>query len=365
MPLGKSFFSRGKAKDTEKKEGGKDKAGNSKTPGRTTTAVSLGNRKQEIKERITKHLSTSALSSPLKRRRSDNQEEEANKVRRTNSLHGARGSQGTKGTGMTGKEERIKAVEGKVEELEKAVERWKEEERAGIEARLAEKDEKIAALEARIKQLEEFLGKDVRVEGGNKGEENGEGVQEESEQQGVWAKILGRKMKTAVEKTLEDRRIQKKIVRVTDEVKDKKERERNMVIRGWREAKDKGLGEEELKDPEKVANFIVGETMKVKMEIEGAEWMGLEERKVLVVKMKKREDKANVMKERARLRGTKIYLEDDLTAEERRIQGRLLEIRKKIKEKDDKMLVWVRNGRIAVNKKWYSLEEAETNFREE
>lgn len=93
--------------------------------------------------------------------------------------------------------------------------------------------------------------------------------------------------------------------------------------------------------------------------------MGLEERKVLVMKLKKRDDKVEVLKESVRLKGTKIYLEEDLTGEERKTQSKLLDLRRKIKEKDASAKVFVRNGRMSVNRKWYSLEEAMANFPSE
>lgn len=88
-----------------------------------------------------------------------------------------------------------------------------------------------------------------------------------------------------------------------------------------------------------------------------------EERKVLLIKMKSWEDKRVTLQARAMLKGSMIFMEDDLTRKERETQSKLLVIRKELKEKGEGEKIWVRNGKMAVNGKWYSLEEAESKFR--
>lgn len=260
MPGAKAIWGRTLARVTARRSEERGEAGSSKRPGRPPSAVSLGNSSVDARQQITSHLSMPALSQTPKRRRSEEAVKEETKVRRTNSLRGSGTKQAKKLGEMPGKEDRLKAVEGRVAGLEKELERWKEEIRVEFERKLEEKEERIAALEARIRQMEEFMGKEIeQVEG----QDVVEVAEEINEQQGVWAKVLGRKMKEAVVKTLEDRKIQKKLVRVTVEAKDKKERERNIVAKGWKEVKEKGLSEDDVKDPLKVANFIVGTTMKM------------------------------------------------------------------------------------------------------
>lgn len=142
-------------------------------------------------------------------------------------------------------------------------------------------------------------------------------------------------VKQVVKESLEDKQVQKKVMVATNEAKDRKDRERNIVVRGWKSMAEKGIAEEDMKDPMKVASGLLGQVLKVKTEVGGAEWMRKEERKILLIKTKSWEDKKEILQTRAMLKGTMIFLEEDLTRKDREILAKLLAIRKEIKAKED------------------------------
>lgn len=147
-------------------------------------------------------------------------------------------------------------------------------------------------------------------------------------------------------------------MKVSEEVKDRKNREKNIVIKGWSTVETSGWKEQEKNEARKWGQAVVSNYVKSTIEIEEAEWYGKEERKVLVVKMKSREDKSEVLKKRGNLKGTRIYLEDDLTGEERKKQQQLLKLRRMMKEVNKETEIWVRNGAIRVNGVWHRADEA-------
>lgn len=357
------IVSKVKAQLTEKKEKDGEKAGNSKCPGRPRRAESLGRAKE--KGDLVRFMSESQIPVRTSQKRRLSDQDGGTSLKRT--AINLNDKSGAKEAAMPAKEMKMKEFEERISGMEREMMKWKKEREEELKAKLKEKDEVIGKLVERVEQLEGVMG--ITSGGGIPGREEGEKTmeieqtEEQKEQQCEWAKVLGRKVKQVVKESLDDKAVQKKSLRVTDEAKDRLEREKNIVIRGWKGMEEKGMTEEEMKDSVKVANGITSQVLRVKAEVKEAEWMGKEERKVLLIKMKKWEEKKEIMGARKNLKGTMIFMEDDLTKKEREIQEKLLKIRKDIKAKNKNSKVWVRLGKIAVNEKWYSLEEAERTFR--
>ena len=124
---------------------------------------------------------------------------------------------------------------------------------------------------------------------------------------------------------------------------DKKERENNVVIKGLRA--DVG------KENEAVDELFI-DKLDVKINIESVRTSG----RILIVRLEKNE-KAEIMKRKSRLAGTRIYIENDLSFEDRKRQ---VEMYRWIKEKRE--LGWnirAGQGRVLFNGIWRRWEENE------
>lgn len=231
-----------------------------------------------------------------------------------------------------------------------------------MEKVLREKDKTIEDLEGKVAALEEaqmnsWMQGGEGIEGdGENGEDNAEGAM-------AWSKVVSRRVKEKVLEVMDDRKVKRKLARVTEEVKEEKDKERNVIIRGWKEA----LAEGEGRDVVTVTKAVLGRKMNLDVEIEQAAWYGKdEEKKVLMVKLKSRDGKKEVMENKKKLRGTRIFVDDDLPREDRIITQKLMELKAKIKAKNKDMDVWVRRRSIKVEGKWYTWEEVkrgEGNFQ--
>lgn len=67
----------------------------------------------------------------------------------------------------------------------------------------------------------------------------------------------------------------------------------------------------------------------------------------VLVELEREEGKREVMRRRGKLKGTKIFLDDDLTREEREIQRELIKRAKEMREQGKK--VWMRFQKLRVD----------------
>lgn len=139
------------------------------------------------------------------------------------------------------------------------------------------------------------------------------------------------------------------------EQQERRERRSNVVIRGL------GGGETGTCLKEKVATWIKTE-MGVEVVIREAHRTG-RERDCIIAKMESVEDKIRTMKEKGKLKGQKIYVDDDLTIEERGVQK---QIRDKAREqKATGKEVRVRYRKLLINGKTFKWDEKRRELIEE
>ncbi|XP_024876780.1 uncharacterized protein PF11_0207-like [Temnothorax curvispinosus] len=203
------------------------------------------------------------------------------------------------------KEERM---EKKIEELE---ERVKELERqgAGGKGRLEEKIEEIT------EKVKERIGRQ-----GGKGESTGD---------------VGEEVR--------------RLKRIMDE-REKKERRNNITIRGLR--KGKSSLKEEAKE------FLGKEFGIIKENVKGVQVVGREGKEIIIVEMEDGEGKETIMKRKSKLFGGNIFIDHDLTKEEREVQRLLRERARKERVEGKKVKVGYRKMYIE-NEMYVWNEEAE------
>lgn len=118
----------------------------------------------------------------------------------------------------------------------------------------------------------------------------------------VWSeKVVGRKM-NQIEKLME--------------TNERKERKRNIIIRG--------LHIQEPKGKEEIEKFF-GEELGVKCGTEWVKIVGKQGIGVIQVRLKKEEDKEEVMRNKKRLENKRIYIDYDLTRKERETQWEMVQ----------------------------------------
>lgn len=134
------------------------------------------------------------------------------------------------------------------------------------------------------------------------------------------------------------------LIKRREEERDRRERKRNIIIRGVKNS------EEEAKQ---VAVEIVrklGEECK-DVKVREALYIGREDRKVILVEMEKLDDKRKMMRNKSKLRGSGIFVDDDLTKEEREMQKSIREWSEQERRKGKK--VKGAYGRAFVNGEGY------------
>lgn len=144
----------------------------------------------------------------------------------------------------------------------------------------------------------------------------------------------------------------KKLKRIIED-KERKERKNNIVIRGLKNEKGevKELGKEFLEK-----EFGMREKIKhIRTE-------GKEKREVLIVEMEDWQAKENIMMAKSRLKGRNIFIDHDLTKEEREVQRKLRERVGKEREAGKKAKVGYR--KIIVEGRVYMWNEEEEELRE-
>lgn len=219
----------------------------------------------------------------------------------------------------------LKEVKGKMcclEEGWEAREKRMEERIDEIELRLIkEEKQKEKEKEVKKKEVEEVV-KGMMVtwrEEVEKAESQGKMIMEESEKE-------VQKLKRMIEN------------------KERRERKNNIVIRGlWNEKKDvRSVGidfiEKEFEAGDKVKHIRT---------------VGKESREVIIVEMEDWQSKERIMKEKSKLRGRNIFIEHDLTREEREVQRKLREVARR--EREEGKMVKVGYRKLIVEGKVYKV----------
>lgn len=144
----------------------------------------------------------------------------------------------------------------------------------------------------------------------------------------------------------------RKLKRIMEE-KEKKERKNKMIIKGLNPGKS-GLKEEAKALLKK--EFGANDSIK-DVQVIGKEW----EREVIIVEMEKWEEKEKIMKKKSKLYGRNIFIEHDLTKEEKEVQRRLRERARKEREGGRKVRVGYR--KMYIESELYVWDEEEEELR--
>jgi len=245
------------------------------------------------------------------------------------------------------KEEMRKEIEERLKEVGKEINKEKEirnKEEKMLEVRIRLVEEKFQRLDYEIKDLRqarerEDAGSEARGKGSSRASSGGRGSR-----YSIWTE----KSEEALSQ-IEVGKIKKILTE-----KEREKRKNNIVI--------KGLGNVLEKDVDKEVRKILWQKLGVKRNYKVWSRNGT----VIVVKMENEEEKNEIMKNKHKLKGKRIYIENDLTWEERRIQER---INKWVKErKDEKEVIKIGRGRIRINgiwKYWEEIEKAEEEEKDE
>ena len=134
-----------------------------------------------------------------------------------------------------------------------------------------------------------------------------------------------------------------------EERRERENKKKNIVIRGgqWKEGEGEKEVEEFIKENLKV-EVEVKEAWKIRMKNGGEE--------IVVAKLGNWEDKRTVMRKKKELKAG-IYIEDDLTREEREVQRKLRMIARENREKGK--MATVRYKKICIEHLWYNWNERE------
>lgn len=266
-----------------------------------------------------------------------------------------------------GQEEKFRQelAEFKVE-VRKEMLDFKAETRMEIETLKKAWEEKFRILEERIIKIEEYQKeeerrKEVREdrwserEGSVEDSESRSNVSEDKSYRSYRSyRSLGNRSgksgNTIDSVGLSDRELDKVRRMVLD--KEKEERRDNIVIKG---------ADTEVKDWKKWVSDFIKEKMEIDVEIISCRRSG----KVLVAKLKDGQMKRKVMENKSKLKGGRIFIENDLTWQERKIQEKINIWAKEEREKGKEVKIGYARVRIGgVWRKWEDVEkELEVNRR--
>jgi hypothetical protein len=139
-------------------------------------------------------------------------------------------------------------------------------------------------------------------------------------------------------------------------IREKKERKNKLVI--------KGLHKEGSMNIKEAANIFLEKEFGVKEEVKRIQISGRQDKEVVIVEMDCWESKEKIMKEKKKLGSRKIYIEHDMSFEDREIQRWIRNLAKKEKmvgnevkigykklEIQGKKFVWCEEGKTLVERK--------------
>jgi len=275
-----------------------------------------------------------------------------------------------------GKKVTFRLTESRVEKRES--EKMKEEVREFIkeEVKVLKEDRKnyfegIEELKVKVKECEEKIvkleEKLENIEGWVKGDiEEGElSRREGSEQDEVRSVVSGRSRGssrwTSMESIGRDSRLScREVDRLKKWVNDKEREERrnNVIVRGVRIPKEI---EKDKKEMREWAMSLIKEKIGVDCKVIGCRESGT----VLVIKLENEEMKKNIMRNKYKLKGDRIFIENDVSWEERRVQERIVRWAKEQKEKGIEIKIGFGRVRIGnVWRKWAEIEKEENERSE-
>lgn len=153
------------------------------------------------------------------------------------------------------------------------------------------------------------------------------------------------------------REVQDLKARIEKQEKDKKRN--NIIIKGW-EMKNTKMAETE------VENFIHN-SLQISVKVKNAFTIGKqEEKKITVAEITSFTEKLAIMKNKARLRGNNIYIEDDLTKQEQQIQTAIKKVAREEREKGKKTQIGYRKLKVDnVQYEWSNEDGGRLKMKEE
>lgn len=267
--------------------------------------------------------------------------------------------------------EYMKSEWAKVKKERAEMEKWKgtwvkreqdlEEWKAGMVKKIKELEEKIEVLETKEKEREmEAL---LPTEGGESSGEDGSTEERTTEGDAEWpdwslargsrrtaSRASSRTSKASVKSrrsggstwslTEEETARMKKMMRESE----RKDRERNIVIKGESNVRD---------NLQEWVKEFMKDRLGLDVNIVSA-WKG---GSVIVVKLESLDDKRKIMQNKSKLLGTRIYIENDLSYEDRKKQE---EINRWVKtRKAEGKLIKIGLGKINYEKRWIKWEDKE------
>lgn len=198
-----------------------------------------------------------------------------------------------------------------IEQREKEMQEKKEKEGKELTERI------LCKMEEKLEKMEKWCGI----------------IEERKEGNDVWKEV---------------RKIKKKIVE-----QEKKERKNNIIIKGLR------TGKENVR--EKVETFLK-EELEVTGGIKKTELRGTQNSNVALVELENWEKKQEVMSKKSRLDTKRIYIEYDLTYEERKVQVAIREKARKLQEEGKVVKVGYR--KLNIQGKWFHWNDEEEELQE-
>ncbi|XP_011694051.1 PREDICTED: trichohyalin-like [Wasmannia auropunctata] len=250
------------------------------------------------------------------------------------------------------KKELIKEVGEELKELKEERKVWKEE-REEYRKREREWEIKRCNLEERIAGLEKWKKeREEKVES-----EEEERVRSESRDGRSVRSIRSAGSVSSGSRGSEDRLSVREVERLKRFVSDKEREERrnNVIIRGVK------MEKEIEGDRKKCAEWIKS-WFKEKLGVEGGVVFCRKSGTVLLVKLESEGIKREVMRNKSKLKGESIYIENDLSWEERRIQEK---INRWVRGQKGKGIdLKVGHGRVRVGNVWWTWEELEREEEE-
>lgn len=255
-----------------------------------------------------------------------------------------------------GKEERQRIIEEVKVIVKEEVKVWKEEKETvreeikGLKEIIKECEKKISRLEERTTELENWEKAGIE-EGGTSGEGS-----EREDGRSIYSYRSGRSSVTGRSSggsRLSDREVDK-IKRWVVE-KDREERRCNIIIKGVRVPEG---ARKDRKEGKEWAAALIKEKIGVECGVVGCRESGT----VVIVKLENEEAKKEIMRNKFKLKGDRIYIENDLSWEERKIQEKINKWAKGQKEKGLEVKVGV--GRVRVRGIWRPWAEMEREEEE-
>lgn len=139
------------------------------------------------------------------------------------------------------------------------------------------------------------------------------------------------------------------------EYKEKEERRRNLVLRGIR------IGERGIREITEEVLKKIGVEAKIE-DIKKIDIGKKDKDSLVVIKVGSEEEKSRIMQNKWKLKGSEIWLNDDLTWEERRVRWKVTQVARK--EQGEGRKVRIGQGRIWIEGEWWMWDEERGEFRD-